>query len=438
MQAYTDFILKVTPPPNPIRALDDSLTFDQQQGKDYYMGGFLSDGISNCNGCHTLDTAQGFFGTAGLMSFEGALQDLKVPHLRNMYEKVGMFGMADIPFNNSGDNGHKGDQIRGFGFTHDGAIDTLERFHNAVLFDFSLSGADPDVLRRQMVQFMFAFDSNLKPVVGQQITLDSTNCCTQPVSAQRSRAELFRQQAVAGNADLVVKGIQNGEARGWRRLSNGTFESDRSSESPLSETALFNIAAVPGQPLTFMAVPPGSGVRIGVNRDEDTYLDNDDLCPTVASLDQTDTDGDSAGNVCDGDDDNDGLDDNFETGIGTNTLLADSDGDGLSDFDEVAFDGDSSQYTPGLDLNPLSNDTDGDGLLDAVDPIPLTVNLGDGDMNADGSINAGDLLITTRIVMGLLTATETHLAHGDLYPAAAPDGVINIQDLILLQKLLLP
>lgn len=434
MQAYTDFILQVTPPPNPVRNLDNSLTPDQQAGSDYYLGPFNSDIVTNCNGCHTLDPAQGFFGTMGLMSFEGAIQDLKIPHLRNMYEKVGMFGMADIPFNNSGDNGNKGDQIRGFGYTHDGAVDTLERFHNAVLFNFTLSGADPDVLRRQMVQFMFAFDSNLKPVVGQQITLDSTNCCTQPISSEQARAELLRQQAAIGNADLVVKGIQNGEARGWRRLPNGTFESDRSSESPLSETALFNIAAAPGQPLTVMAVPPGNGARIGINRDEDTFLDADDLCPTLASPDQTDTDSDGAGDVCDTDDDNDGLTDVFETGIGTNTLLVDSDGDGLSDFEEVAYDGDSSQYTHGLDLNPLSNDTDGDGLLDAVDPTPL----GDGDMNADGSLNAGDLLITTRIVMGLVTATETHLAHGDLYPAGAPDGKINIQDLILLQKLLLP
>ncbi|NHZ69881.1 MAG: carbohydrate-binding protein, partial [Thermotogales bacterium] len=55
----------------------------------------------------------------------------------------------------------------------------------------------------------------------------------------------------------------------------------------------------------------------------------------------------------------------------------------------------------------------------------------------DGSLNAGDLLITMRVVLGLLTTTETNLAHGDLYPAGAPDGVINLQDLILLQKLLL-
>ena len=35
------------------------------------------------------------------------------------------------PFINPGDNGHKGDQVRGFGFLHDGSIDTVFRFHNA-------------------------------------------------------------------------------------------------------------------------------------------------------------------------------------------------------------------------------------------------------------------------------------------------------------------
>ena len=109
------------------------------------------------------------------------------------------------------------------------------------------------------------------------------------------------------------------------------------------------------------------------------------------------------------------MSDAFESTIGTSSLLADTDGDSLSDGDEVGYDGDFTLYTPGQDLNPLSNDTDGDGLLDAVDPIPLTVNLGDGDMTADGSVNAGDLLVMTRIALGLLAVTEIHLAHGDLY-----------------------
>ncbi len=35
------------------------------------------------------------------------------------------------PFFNAGDNGSKGDQVRGFGFLHDGSVDTLFRFHQA-------------------------------------------------------------------------------------------------------------------------------------------------------------------------------------------------------------------------------------------------------------------------------------------------------------------
>ena len=87
-------------------------------------------------------------------------------------------------------------------------------------------------------------------------------------------------------------------------------------------------------------------------------------------------------------------------------------------------------------------DTDGDGLSDASDPIPLSFNFGDGDLapwNApDGNINVGDLLIGFGIVLGNRAAADEQLAHGDLYPPGAPDGAITIQDLILLQKLVMP
>src|SRR5206468_212332 len=57
----------------------------------------------------------------------------------------------------------------------------------------------------------------------------------------------------------------------------GTFRSDRASEALLSDAALRAVAASAGQELTYTCVPPGSGVRVGVDRDEDGYFDRDEI-----------------------------------------------------------------------------------------------------------------------------------------------------------------
>src|SRR4029079_5790725 len=76
MQAFTTFILQVTYPPNPIRALDNSLTPDQLAGRNKFFSPQPSDVFQNCNGCHVLDPAQGHFGADGMMSFEFETQNL--------------------------------------------------------------------------------------------------------------------------------------------------------------------------------------------------------------------------------------------------------------------------------------------------------------------------------------------------------------------------
>src|SRR5262249_43225816 len=146
-----------------------------------------------CEGCHQLNASAGFFGTGGLASFENETQIVKIAHLRNLYQKVGMFDMPDVPFFNA--NGstaqttisppdilHLGDQIRGFGFLHDGSTDTIIRFLNAVVFNNNtIFGAGFDGLnnvnkkRRSVEQCLLAFDTDLAPIVVQQITLTSTN-----------------------------------------------------------------------------------------------------------------------------------------------------------------------------------------------------------------------------------------------------------------------
>src|ERR1051325_8148583 len=128
MQAFTDFVLQITYPPNPIRNLDNSLTAAQQAGREFFFGP-TSDGTGSCESCHRGDPRAtpregqfaGFFGTDGRSSFDPETQLFKIPHLRNMYQKVGMFGSAGTLFVPTPDP-FLGDQVRGFGFSHDGAI----------------------------------------------------------------------------------------------------------------------------------------------------------------------------------------------------------------------------------------------------------------------------------------------------------------------------
>src|SRR6185503_12284899 len=92
MQDYTNFILSVVLPPNPIRSLDDVLAnnaFSESQGSSFFNGTVVDGGFITCEQCH-----RNPFGTDGLSSFEGEPQEFKIAHLRNIYQKVGMFATS--------------------------------------------------------------------------------------------------------------------------------------------------------------------------------------------------------------------------------------------------------------------------------------------------------------------------------------------------------
>jgi len=258
MQAFTDFMLTVAYPPNPIRNLDTTFTANEQAGHDLYFGR-ITDTLFNCNGCHTLDPLAGFFGSAGHTTFEGETQMFKVPHLRNVYQKIGMFGTAGVGATS------QGPQVRGVGFLHDGSIGTVDRFLSAGVF--TLTNTEQNQLQR----FVLAFDTDFAPIMGQQITLTPTSGTN-----VNTRIDLLLQRDDVLECEVVVKGTLAGLQRGGYRLPNGTFQMDRAAEV-LTDPDLRLQAATAGQELTYTCVPPGSGARIGVDRDEDGYFDRDEL-----------------------------------------------------------------------------------------------------------------------------------------------------------------
>jgi len=274
MQAFAEFALEISYPPNPIRALDNSLTTDQALGLSIYMSDITTGDAFSCNDCHAFNPLNGNFGTAGLSTVEGdeISQEFKVPHLRNMYQKVGKFG-------NSGkfstDTTNYGPQIKGFGFMHDGGMDTLDKFLQGEVFRFDLDPVANDTKRRQVVDFVMAMDSELAPIVGQQITLTATSSIK-----AKDRIDLLRARAMVTSpreeCDLIVKGVVAGEARGYLMLANGSYQSDRESEI-ISDVALRNLVNTNNQTLTFTCTPPGSGEWMGIDHDEDGSLDRDEI-----------------------------------------------------------------------------------------------------------------------------------------------------------------
>ncbi len=325
MTSYATFALQISYPPNPIRNLDNSLTPTQAAGAAIYVqtnadGSELPiDRFHNCNGCHTLDRNgnagasphPGFFGTSGLLSFEAESQTFKVPHLRNAYQKLGMYSPSVSPGHSLlsippfASSSQPVPAVRGFGFNHDGIEATPEQFLAAFVFvqttvPVTFNGVtfipnpggipfftdpsnpltpDPTLanplstqglqMRRALASYVLAFDTNMFPVVGQEITLTGADA-----SAVASTMALFEAQAAAGNTDLVARTSVAGIDTGWVWTPAG-WQGSVSSAPLRTDAQLQALAKL--LPVTFKCVPPGEGFRVGIDRDGDGYADGDEL-----------------------------------------------------------------------------------------------------------------------------------------------------------------
>ncbi|WP_226467398.1 Ig-like domain-containing protein [Luteimonas panaciterrae] len=294
LNQFTDFIMQLRYPPNPIRNLDNSLTANQAAGKEVFFNQlstgfptFRDDiGISNgsmltCNECHEVHPDSQRFGSSTLMSFEGTSisQDFKIPHFRNLYQKVGKFGFNMRGFAST----QMGDQVSGFGFLNDGSLDTVSTFlrfgardggFDTRLFVFR---SPADVAK--VSDFLYTTDTGFAPIVGQQVTLGAGK------TGAASRLDLLEQRALAHTrsggpltpeCDLVASAKIFGQSYGLLLQDDGKFVTDSAVYPSISDADLRNLLTQEGNSATFTCAPPGSGQRIALDRDEDGIFNGAD------------------------------------------------------------------------------------------------------------------------------------------------------------------
>lgn len=302
MKAFTDFMLEVMYPPNPIRKLDNTLTPLQQEGFNLFMGRntFFDPGggpALNCNACHTIDrsanagktTKPGFFGSNSLTTDVAGPFPLKNPHLRNMYEKVGKFGFPTTPVYLNGPlfGVNQGEQIRGFGFGHDGSFDTMMNFNFAPNFGtgdvqtvfppaFGPIINNPQGIRMDatgnhergaLEAFMLVMDTNFAPIVGQQVTLRASNS-----TAANARISLLLSRAEQDECQVIAFYSKSGEGF---LFSGGRFQRDSRRRQSLTSGEVRALAAG-DDTVTFTCVPKGNGARLALDRDLNGVLNGDE------------------------------------------------------------------------------------------------------------------------------------------------------------------
>jgi YVTN family beta-propeller protein len=267
MTAYANFVNTITFEPNPNQNLDRTYPTNFAGGDAVAgMNAFLYtnyDSAKNlvCADCHLPPPGPG--SNRQIISQLELIesQDFKVPQLRNIYQKL---NVTDATGTNL---------LEGFGLTHDGAVTSLQDFLTRSQF---VSFQNDPVVKNNLAAFVECFDTGTAPAVGYSVTVNQYNITDPSVSNAWS---LLESQAALTNVDLIAHISINGQPRGL--LYNPqlqTYQLDTTNIPPLSRAEITSLLPYV-EYFTVMGVPPGSGTRMGIDRNEDGVLDGDEPAP---------------------------------------------------------------------------------------------------------------------------------------------------------------
>jgi YVTN family beta-propeller protein len=256
MTAYTNYVNTIVFQPNPFQNLNRTLPTslaggNPVNGRDAFVNAnLMSPGGGTCNTCHTSNPGPG---TNRFIQDKGQ-QPLKVPHLRNEYQK--------LLYTNK-----QATSIDGFGLDHAGFFSNFADFFTAPSF-VNYSAAQ----KLDMGAFMLCFDTGMAPTVGYTRTVTAANVATASI---QSDWKLLQNQAAAGNSEHIVKGSLAGQLHGLLyQPATNNYVTDKTGLGPFTQGQLM-LLVQKGDTLSIMGVPPGSGRRMGIDRNLDGILDGD-------------------------------------------------------------------------------------------------------------------------------------------------------------------
>ena len=303
MEEFRQFALQTPFPPNPYRNVDDTLPNavvaipglpnpgNPTIGQQRFLGsaGGPIDGGAFCVQCHMLPFGANGGKLGGLNPgdppsaraalFNGTLDgvphsDLKIPHLRNLYQKFGpRFGSLTNPAD------PPADQKSGFGVIHDGSIPDVDTFLSAGVFNLTADDA------KNIGAFVMMFPTGTRPAVGRSLTVPAGA----PPTGTSAQETLLGQLVALGNladaarhCELTAAAWTGGDAareKTWYLnggAPGGLWTSDTPGETQVTTAALRTAA---GGPVTFTCATIGSGVRLGADLDEDGVFNAGDCAP---------------------------------------------------------------------------------------------------------------------------------------------------------------
>ncbi|MBK9384302.1 MAG: beta-propeller fold lactonase family protein [Planctomycetes bacterium] len=264
MADFKAFLMELPFPPNPNQLRDRSFsTFPGAANAAAGSNAFRTFTVAGstffpsitCATCHALPSGSNRQVMSLIVGNNQAELQMKIPQLRNLYRRVGF--RRGVP------------SKTGFGFNHNGAIDTL-----AALLARQPFVSWPANLKDDIEQFLLAFDTGTAPAVGFQRFTDASNATSLAVLGDLN---LLEAQAAAGNCELIAKGRLDGEELGYHfEPATGRYRASRSALGTLARNDLLTQVQSTRASYVFTGVPMGTGRRMGIDRDLDGVLDGDE------------------------------------------------------------------------------------------------------------------------------------------------------------------